>query len=477
MLKKAIRWILSCSLVLSTNSAVWAQGEVNQSEIETLKQRVRELEEQNRAILALLNELKVQMANKPVQVAARTDESKDAVKGAKDVTPATVARKEPAQKEARQDDVVRWKELSAGESRLRFYGFLRLDLIADDSRPDNSQIPFFVRSEDSLVGLRDQSDFTLHPRLTRIGIDYFGPNISGLGDAELSGKFEVDFQNGGRESRPIIRIRHAYLKSSWGALSLLAGQTWDIISPLYPTVNNDTLMWNAGNLGDRRGQIRLSYEPKVGAGTVSLVGGIGLTGAIDALDLDNDGVRDGENSAKPNLQARVGVSHPLWNKQTKVSLGVSGHYGWMETVSRLAGRDDFRSQSLSVDYNLALHDRLAIQGEGWFGRNLSDFRGGVGQAINTALGTEIRSRGGWAELAFKLNRYYSIYPGYTIDDPTDRDIPNQGRVKNRAWYVVNRFRPGGPFLVGIDYLRWTTDYKGLERGTDNRVNLYLQYSF
>ena len=48
-------------------------------------------------------------------------------------------------------------------------------------------------------------------------------------------------------------------------------------------------MWNAGNVGDRRPQLRAAYERKVGRGKLSLLGGIGLTGAIDAQDLDNNG--------------------------------------------------------------------------------------------------------------------------------------------------------------------------------------------
>ncbi len=453
-----------------------AQGDASQAEIDALKQRVLELEEQNRAILRRLEELQTQSSGSRTQMVSRTVDTPERGGPAKETISTTIAPAAPVQG-GEKDDVVRWKELSPGGSRLKFYGFLRLDLITDDSRPDNFQSPSFVRSPDPRIGMEGQSNFTLHPRLTRFGIDFGGPTIDHLGNGKLSGKLELDFQNGGRESRPIIRIRHAYLKSSWGAFSLLAGQTWDIVSPLYPTANGDTLMWNTGNLGDRRAQIRLSYEPKVGAGTVSLVGGIGLTSAVDSQDLDNDGVRDGEASTKPNLQARLGVSHPLWSQQTKVSLGVSGHYGWEDTTNQFAGRDDFRTQSLNFDYSLALHDRVALQGEAWFGRNLSDFRGGVGQGVNTALGTEVRSRGGWAELGFKLSKYYSIYPGYTMDDPVDRSVANQGRVKNRAWYIANRFRLGGPFLVGVDYLRWTTDFKGLERGIDNRFNLYLQYSF
>ena len=31
------------------------------------------------------------------------------------------------------------------------------------------------------------------------------------------------------------------------------------------------------------------------------------------------------------------------------------------------------------------------------------------------------------------------------------------------------------FLIGADYLNWITDYKGLARGLDNRVNIFFQY--
>src|SRR6059036_1156480 len=117
-----------------------------------------------------------------------------------------------ARAEGEGDDVAHWKELTAGQSRIQFYGFLRLDLIYDDSRPDTSQTPFFILSEDPSLGIAGQENFTMHPRLTRFGVNYLGPHVKALEDAALGGKLELDFQNGGRESRPIIRIRHAYLK-------------------------------------------------------------------------------------------------------------------------------------------------------------------------------------------------------------------------------------------------------------------------
>lgn len=362
------------------------------------------------------------------------------------------------------------KSLEVGKSRLEFYGFVRLDAIFDDSRPNHPQFPSFILSEDPQVGPRDNSSSNLHPRLTRFGFNLKSSKIDGLGGS-LTGKVEIDFQNGGSESRQAVRLRHGFLQLKWDRWSLLAGQTWDAFSPLYPTVNSDSLMWNAGNLGDRRPQLRFAYASE--EATFSFVGGLGLTGAIDSQDLDGDGIRDGDDAALPNLQTRIGISGPGGKGW---ALGLSGHYGEEETQSPIAGQSNFASYSANLDYRFDLSAAVSLKGEIWTGQDLSDFRGGIGQGVNTVTGEEIESAGGWAELGFKVTKVYGLYLGYTLDNPRDGDVPSGGRIENRAVYLVNRFR-FDPFLLGIDYLNWRTEYRDLDAGEDNRFNLYLAYNF
>jgi hypothetical protein len=104
---------------------------------------------------------------------------------------------------------VHWSEIIGEGNKIKLYGFLRLDMIFDTQQPNNSQSIFFIKSPNPRAGGNVNGDFTMHPRLTRLGIDWSGPRIAKLGNAKLSGKFETDFQNGGTESRQIIRIRHA----------------------------------------------------------------------------------------------------------------------------------------------------------------------------------------------------------------------------------------------------------------------------
>jgi hypothetical protein len=489
-------------------AAAQAGGE---GEVESLKRRIEELEKRNRAMQELLVELKARLdllsqpgvasetsrLPQPVKVSASMSQAKvrtsmatqhqpDAVSDEQKAAvstsqPSTVeAAQTPAQpKPATGGEAARWSELISGENKFKLYGFLRLDLDIDSQRPNNPQLPLFITSADPRIGKAGAGNFSAHPRLTRFGVDYTGPKIAVLGDAKLSGKLETDFENGGSESRQIIRIRHAYLKLDWGDFSVLAGQTWDIFSPLFPTVNNDTLMWNAGNVGDRRPQFRIAYEPESGRGRWSLIAGVGLTGAIDGQDLDNNGFRDGEESGRPDVQARIGYSHPLWVKDQSASIGISGVYQWLNTSRPVtsANLTSFRSQLINIDYTIPIFSRASLRGEGWWGHNMGDLRGGAGQSINSTSGRQIRGRGGWTELSLKLSRYWSLHPGFTTDDPVDEDVPVGGRTRNRSFYFANRFTPGGNFTIGADYLRWKTNYKGFSRGLDNRVNIFFQYSF
>ena len=64
-----------------------------------------------------------------------------------------------------------------------------------------------------------------------------------------------------------------------------------------------------------------------------------------------------------------------------------------------------------------------------------------------------------------------------MDDPKNGQVPSGGATENRAWYLTNQFRLAPPLTLGIDYLHWKTDFKGLNDGTDNRVNLYFIYGF
>lgn len=366
---------------------------------------------------------------------------------------------------------------------IKFYGFIRLDAIYDDSRPNNTQTISFIRSEDPLAPAtiatkKNKEDLTIHPRLTRLGFDVDGPTLDELGKAKVTGKVEVDFYNNGltgqSESRQALRMRHGYIKLGWAESSLLAGQTADLIAPIWPIVNADIVMWGAGNAGDRRPQIRYEYLPKAGEGTIMLQAMMGLSGADDNQDVDSNGFRDGETSGKPTFQFRVGYKFSPWEKQN-VEIGIWTHRAWEETDTIFNGEDKFDSAATGLDLSVP-YKEFSLKAEYWTGKNVDDIRGGIFQGINTTTGDEIASKGGFIEFGYKATRVYSIHLGYSFDDPDNGDLNSGGRSKNKIYYLANRFNIG-PVEIGADYFNWTTEYKGFDEGKDNRYQLYIFYKF
>ena len=352
----------------------------------------------------------------------------------------------------------------AGEFTI--YGFVRFDAVIDDSRMQSHQFGFWVKPEPP--DAEDDGNLTMYPRLTRLGVRFKPVKLDEV--STISGLVEVDFQNGGSESRQILRLRQAYFNLQRGDWHFLAGQAWDVISPIFPIANNDGLMWHAGNLGDRHPQVRLRFKPE---GGVSLAVAAGQTGAVDRKDLDKNGILDGWDAALPFLQARLGLELP------KFKAGGWAHRGAEETGAPVGGdnKTRFTSAAVGLDASISLTDKLTVQGEGWTGRNLTDIRGGIGQGVNTSTGEEIASTGGWAQIVVIPNAQWKLYAGATMEQPDEEAVPNGGRTRNGAYYAVGRYRPWKPFQVAVEYLYWKTTYKGLNDGIANRLDIHFTYNF
>src|SRR5205085_1689631 len=79
--------------------------------------------------------------------------------------------------------------------RARLYGFARADVDLDSSKMfAGPHLPFWVLSpDDPRAQNRDDGSFTVHPRLTRLGLDTDAPPVTRLGNARFTGKVEIDF--------------------------------------------------------------------------------------------------------------------------------------------------------------------------------------------------------------------------------------------------------------------------------------------
>lgn len=383
--------------------------------------------------------------------------------------------------------------------KARLYGFARADLdINSHDVFSHPQLAFWALSRDDPRRADNDGSFTIHPRLTRLGLDTEAPPLPRLGNASLTGNVEVDFLNfvpgnpsATSNSREFLRIRHAYGLLANRNVEILFGQTWDVIAPLIPAANSEVAMWNAGNLGDRRPQLRATWKRPLQRGQASLAVAALSGSAVDGANRDaaaGEAVLDGEQSGRPLVQARLALSQPApWANGQSLELGLWGHngaYRW-DRARAIRGRRSFESNALGLDLRLPISGRLSLQGEGWLGTGLADIRGGVGQSINTVTGDVIPAHGGWAELTYRTGDFYSVSGGFTIDDPdngkveafTGSNAATTGRTLNRTAYVANRFNVGNGLLIGVDWMLFDTHYRGLASGNNSRWNLWLQHSF
>ncbi len=418
-----------------------------------------------------------------------------------------------------------------GAGTLRLYGLFRGDFDFATARFQNDlEIPFFVLPNDTRFRVGPNAvpikpndvNYALYPRLTRLGAEYYGKPIDCLGGAVGGGRIEIDFLTNEQpsnavipalnpESRELLRIRLAYVTLTLDEFTLLVGQDWDIIAPLNPSINDNTLMWNAGNMGDRRPQVKFLWDHHLADGAVLQVqNGLALADAVGNPDLEGNGQRDNESFGIPGYEGRLGVVLPSHVEGEKLLAGVWG----VLAISRVNGtlpppaipvpgqanpqfsqltNQRFLTNGIGVDLRLPLVPGLTFQGEAFAGENLADFRGGVGQGVNLQRRRPIHAHGGWAELVAKPCEWYQVAVGSTIDDPDDGDLAglNQGLfpgfpqgtnvgagVKlNWSWYVSNRFLLGNGLTVGADYTNWNTEYVAFRAGHASLIKFFLQQAF
>jgi hypothetical protein len=366
-----------------------------------------------------------------------------------------------------------WKDLTKSGIPIRFYGFLRMDTYYNTARMNSVVVPATVNAEGAS---RNDNQFHMDPRLTRFGFD-ITPVV--VGGSTLTGKLETDFANfptGSTESRATPRIRLAYIDIEQDAFGLRVGQDWDIVSPLYPAVNHELLMWNAGNLGDRRAQIQGRYAPK--DSTLVLKAALGLTGAVNGQDLDTPtGERDGFDSGMPHLQMRAGFKPFEVVDKKPVELGVWGMYGRTETDTFFNGENRFDTWLGGIDLQVPLCSCLTLRGEAWTGANLGDIRGGIGQTINTTLGREIASTGGWGEIVYAHTASTKFHLGGSVDDPDNGDLNTNNPNRNMTGYVGTVVDWESGLRNGFDVIYWETEYQGGAAGNSMRFDLYFQLNF
>ncbi len=357
---------------------------------------------------------------------------------------------------------------------LELYGYVKLDGAYDDSRVNPGNFARWVENESIL---NDDSQFSLTANQTRLGLNITGPQV---GAVTTSGKVEIDFYGGGAsENKSNPMLRHAYAVFAWPEkrFAVLAGQTSDIISPLFmPTVNYSVGWWQ-GNVGYRRPQLRLTQSFAFSDST-ELKLELGPTRTITDSTFVTGSVDSGADAAVPTIQARSSLRFPVGGSRS-ATIGVSGHWGQEDqhvtnTAGIITGHEHVDTWSVNLDFQLPITKWLLIQGEFFYGENLFAYLGGIGQK------GDITTRGAWAAATFTPRASWQFNVGGGFDDPDDDDLTGKkdnDRTFNWVVFANANYTLTANLTLSLELMYLRTEYLAAKAGEAVREQLAVTYKF
>ena len=395
--------------------------------------------------------------------------------------PATTVSAKPAEAEPNIVKPPAEKKPVMSGLDVELYGRLKLDAVFDTSRMDTGNYAKWVRPDRNN---NDHTQFDMTPNESRLGFRVFGPKGE---DIQTGGRVEIDFYGGGAENKSNPMMRHAYLTIDWpkDKFGILAGQTSDVISPLYPDTLNYTVGWWAGNIGYRRPQIRLTKSYMLDKDTeLKLEGALARTiGRTNSSILPaGDQTDSGENAGIPGFQGRVSMTFP-WLGYKPTTIGFSGHYAKEEydtNTSGVIGSKRFDSWSLNLDVLQPVNKWLSFKGEFFTGENLDAYLGGIGQGVNTARSKEIGSDGGWVEASLGPWDKWSFNTGLSVDDADNSDLVGMSgdkREYNRSIFGNVLYDIDKNAQIGFELSQWHTKYEGAGDADSLRAQTSFIYKF
>lgn len=339
--------------------------------------------------------------------------------------------------------------LKNANHEISIYGFVKLDATYQ-SDPTNSLIaPRFATG-----GRGSATDLTATQ--SRFGFKWKGPSLEN--GYQTGAVLEFDLFDPTTSNQMEFRTRLAALTLSRDTTTWLFGQHWDVFSPLNPTtlMTNGNL-WQTGNLGFRRAQVRYSRTGKT------------VDWAVSANDPSTSGTAP--NTDAPIIEGRVGFAI----KRAKI--GISGAFGDDETTIPNQERD---ISGLSVDWSIPLGERLSLIGEAADGENLAVFISR--SSVNATTQREQDVTAFWTELVYTAKRY-NWWVGIGSEELDDSALAVGANEDTRVifaglqWKLKGAVLAGSPVLFGVEIARFQTDLAGGGDNTANQVMFSAIYNF
>lgn len=338
-----------------------------------------------------------------------------------------------------------------------FYGFLKFDAHIQDSGINN-----IIATRYAVPGVGNTALTAMN---SRFGFKW---NIAELaGGWKIAAQTEWDlFDSSANQMK--LRTRHAYFSLSKESSNFIFGQFWDVFGPAGPTtLNTNGYLWQTGNVGFRRAQLRYTYSS--GMFTV-------------AFSVNDPSTAEGRASNLPILESRVGLK---LGADKKINLGVSGVYG-MESHSgtalvdgtETAYENDVNILGICLDWTIPV-SRFTFTGEFTLGQNLSNFLSKSHVFENDAA---LEIEGGkvtafWAEVIYQATRKINTWAGYAFENLDEQQLASGALQDTSCIFAGIQLSLGSGVSVGLEYTHFLTQYLSADDQKTNQFILSFIYTF
>ena len=358
---------------------------------------------------------------------------------------------------------------------LSWYGYVKLDMSYDQNPTSHGNFAMWAQPQNLED---DNSQLNMTHKATRFG---FRGKGTGIEQASLAANVEFDMYGGGTENKALLLLRHAYFTVSAGRWKMLAGQSWDLISPLNPSTLNYPVLWGAGNIQYRRPQVSLFYNvAQTDKTTAELAAGVFRTIGSDltptfslATGETADGEDDGTDAAIPSVQGRLDVSHKLASG-AKIRVGTSGLWGQLKSETTLGNSEKYESWAACGHLMVTFSNGAGFSGEVFTGSNLGSYFGSV---LNTNRIDGLASTGGWASAWVKPSKKVKLTTGYSMEDPDDADLSSGNRAHNQAIFGNIKYDLIPQVTIGLEVTQWETKYLDAETAKSLRFETSFIMNF
>ncbi|WP_242346997.1 hypothetical protein [Anaeromyxobacter terrae] len=371
------------------------------------------------------------------------------------------------------------------------YGFVLLNAFWDTETFATKDYPGQVQAGAAEIG----GAFLMSARQSRFGVRLASKEKNWTG-AEFSGVIEFDFKaghvptsatcvtpaaggnpvctiGGGNTASSgwyngLMRLRLAAATATWktgmGNVSILAGQEYGLVNPLFADSLAwvaDPLFWQAGNLWRRSPQIRLTVSPVVGP--LNLTGQVAILSPADAGTPVDFG--QGNRSRQPDFEARVAANlKPM--KDVSATVGVGYHTNEKAfQVGTTRQYESKRVNGIGVDAEVNV-PFLTVKGEYYNMDGLDDTYFGIATPSAALVAGDVKTVNGtgyWGQAILKLIPEVSLQAGFGRAEADAGDLTAAGaaataRKKNDQLAAGVIFNAGKSWRFGAEWIRVETTY-------------------